>query len=158
MGPKAEQMPLPPEYGSPSEVLEWPQVEERLASATVYWLATVRSDGRPHVVPRDGVWLHGGLFYGGSDQTVHSRNVRRDPRVAFHVGEGLEAVIVEGEASFEMPSDELAQALAASSFEKYPQYGRIDPSSYSTGAWFIRPVKVLAWTNLPENATRFTFG
>ena len=45
-----------------------------------YWLATVRRDGTPHVVPVDGMWLDGGCYFGGDPATVHIRNLRRDGR------------------------------------------------------------------------------
>jgi Pyridoxamine 5'-phosphate oxidase len=48
-----EQRPLPP----------WPEARRRLAEADTYWLATVRPDGRPHVVPVLAVWLDGTLHF-----------------------------------------------------------------------------------------------
>jgi hypothetical protein len=35
----------------------WPEARRRLEEADTYWLATVRADGRPHVVPVLAVWL-----------------------------------------------------------------------------------------------------
>ncbi|MGH8957805.1 MAG: pyridoxamine 5'-phosphate oxidase family protein [Acidimicrobiia bacterium] len=53
-------------------------------------------DGRPHVIPRDGMWIDGKLYYGGSPETVHYRNIVRNPEVAVHIGYGQEAIILEG--------------------------------------------------------------
>jgi hypothetical protein len=34
----------------------WQSVEAQLDRAELYWLTTVRADGRPHVTPVVGVW------------------------------------------------------------------------------------------------------
>jgi len=38
---------------------EWAEARGHLANAEVYWLSTVRPDGRPHVRPVLSVWLGG---------------------------------------------------------------------------------------------------
>ena len=155
--PVVEKPDIPAEYGSPTERLEWAEVEKKLADASVYWIASTRPDGRPHVIPRDGTWLDGGLYYGGSPQTVHFRNITQNPNIVVHVGDGMEAIIVEGAVEIEKPTEEAAQRLADASFAKYPQYGRMDPKMYMGGVSVLRPKRVLAWTVLFENATRFRF-
>ena len=162
--PVVEKPDIPPEYGNPTQRLEWAEVEQRLGSATVYWIASTRPDGRPHVIPRDGMWLDGGLYYGGMvvehkglSATVHYRNVTRNPHVAVHIGDGQEAIIVEGAVEIEKPTEEMAARLSDESFAKYPQYGRLEPSLYMGGVSVLRPRRVLAWTAFTENATRFRF-
>jgi len=155
--PVVEKPDIPAEYGNPTERLEWADVERKIADAPVYWIASTRPDGRPHVIPRDGTWLDGGLHYGGSPQTVHYRNITQNPNIVVHVGDGMEAIMVEGAVEIEKPSKEFAQRLADASFAKYPQYGRMDPKMYLGGVSVLRPKRVLAWTVLFENATRFRF-
>jgi hypothetical protein len=75
-----------------------------------------------------------------------------------HIGDGQEAIIVEGEVEIEEPTEATAARLADESFTKYPQYGRLDPSIYRRGVSVLRPRRVLAWTSFTENATRFRFG
>jgi len=94
---------------------------------------------------------------GGSPETVHHRNVTHDPHVAVHIGDGQEAIIVEGEVEIEKLTEEMAARLVEESFAKYPQYGRLDPSLYMGGVSVLRPRRVLAWTSFTENATRFRF-
>jgi len=132
-------------------------VERRLERAPVYWIASTRPNGRPHVVPRDGIWLDGGLYYGGSPETVHHRNITHNPEIVVHIGDGQEAIIVEGTVEIQMPTEEMATRLSQESFAKYPQYGRIDPSIYLGGVSLLKPRRVLAWTNFTDNATRFRF-
>ena len=76
---------MPAEYGSPSRLVPWADVDRKLAEAEHYWLATVRTDGRPHVVPVDGLWLGARLRFGGVETTVWQRNMRHDPRVTVHL-------------------------------------------------------------------------
>jgi hypothetical protein len=154
-----EQLDLPPDYGSPSETLVWDDVRKKLEEATVYWVASTRPDGRPHVVPRDGLWLDDTWYYGGSPDTVHNRNLKDNPSVVVHIGDGLEATIVEGQSHHMIASPELATELAAEQNRKYPHYGKAKPETYLTrGVFAVRAHRVLAWTNLPVNATRFLFG
>jgi len=155
--PVVEKPDIPPEYGNPTQRLEWTDVERKLESASAYWIASTRPDGRPHVIPRDGMWIDGGLYYGGSPATVHHRNITHNPLVAVHIGDGQEAIIVEGAAEIEKPTEEMAERLSEESFAKYPQYGRLDPSVYIEGVSVLRPRRVLAWTSFTENATRFRF-
>jgi hypothetical protein len=156
--PLVEKPLIPPEYGNPKERLEWTEVEGRLVKASVYWIASTRPDGRPHVVPRDGMWLEGALYYGGSPQTVHYGNITRNPHIVVHIGDGHEAIIVEGAVEIEKPTKEMAARLSDESLAKYPQYGRINPNIYMGGVSVLRPRRVLAWTSFTENATRFRFG
>lgn len=157
MPPNIQQLELPPGYGNPSKKLDWESVRSRIERADVYWVASTRPDGRPHVVPRDGIWMDDGLWYGGSPETVHNRNIKLNGEVVFHIGSGQEAIIVEGVVSEEVPAPAASQRLAELSFEKYPQYGRVDPAAYKDGVLVLRPRRVFAWTNLPHDATRFIF-
>jgi nitroimidazol reductase NimA-like FMN-containing flavoprotein (pyridoxamine 5'-phosphate oxidase superfamily) len=157
MEPSVEKPDIPPQYGNPTNRLRWADVGRTLERARVYWMASTRPDGRPHVVPRDGLWIDDALYYGGSPETVHHRNVTQNPHVVVHVGDGYEAVIVEGKVDLEEPADEMATRLSESSFAKYPQYGRPNPAMYRSGVSVVRPRRVLAWTDLAEDATRFRF-
>ena len=48
---------IDPRYGDASATPpDWDDVERRLTDAQLYWLVTVRADGRPHAVPLCGVW------------------------------------------------------------------------------------------------------
>ena len=155
MLPVAEQLTLPSSYGSPNRLLDWASVEQRLVESLHYWLATVRPDGTPHVVPVDGTWLDGGCYFGGDPATVHIQNLRRDVRATLHLEDGESAVIVEGAAEWVTPSKTVAQRLSAAAKAKYgyPQ----SAASYQEGVWRLQPVKVLAWTTLYVDATRFRF-
>ena len=153
--PRAEQLDIPPEYGKPSRLLEWDVVAARLAEARHYWLATVRPDGRPHVVPLDGLWLDDRWHFGGSPTTVKHRNLLSSPHVTMHLDDAAAAVIVEGTCAILKPPEETAVRLSEASQVKYG-YGP-PPSTYLGGVWVLTPARVLAWTDLTADATRFLF-
>jgi hypothetical protein len=155
--PSYELLEFPPGYGTPRTPVAWAAVRARLEEATQYWLATVRPDGRPHVVPLDGIWLADAWYFGGSARTVKHRNLTNDSRAVMHLQDATSAVIVEGACEELVPDESLAAQLSKHARAKYG-YGP-DPASYATaGNWRLRPATVLAWTRFPEDATRFTFG
>ncbi|TQK44071.1 nitroimidazol reductase NimA-like FMN-containing flavoprotein (pyridoxamine 5'-phosphate oxidase superfamily) [Streptomyces sp. SLBN-118] len=101
---------------------EWADAVERLKAAEVYWLSTVRPQGRPHVTPLIAVWHDGGLhFCTGADERK-AKNLRDNREVVLTTGanaldEGYD-VVVEGSA--ERVSDETRlRALAEAYVEKY---------------------------------------
>ena len=149
----AEQLTLPPSYGTPDRVLTWDEVERKLVESTTYWLATTRRDGRPHTVPVDGIWWEGALYFGGDPATVHVRNLRSDPRIVVHTESGASPVIAEGTAEFHQPSREEISGLAAATQAKYGY--PVSPDSYKAGIWRLSPERVLAWNVLYQDATRF---
>lgn len=153
--PRSEQLDIPALYGAPSQLLNWDDVTARLARAQHYWLATVRPDGRPHVVPSDGLWIEDHWYFGGSDRTVKHRNLLAHPSVALHLEDAGSAVIVEGTCRVTVPSQRFADELAAASKSKYG-YG--PPAAvYLGGVWELSPVKAMAWTDITADATRFIF-
>lgn len=153
---RVEQLPIPAAYGSPSVVLDWSQLEPRIEAAQHYWLATVRPDGRPHVVPLDGLWVGGDLYFGGSPTTVRHRNLVGNGQAVMHLEDATSAVIVEGACAVIEADAELAETLSTTARRKYG-YGQ-PPETYRQGVWRLRPTKVVAWTDLTRDATRFTFG
>jgi pyridoxamine 5'-phosphate oxidase-like protein len=42
---------------------EWSEGRRYLDRAEVYWISTVRLDGRPHVTPLIAVWLYDALYF-----------------------------------------------------------------------------------------------
>lgn len=145
------------------QLVEWQTVVDRLVAAEQYWMATTRPDGRPHVVPRWGAWIDGRLFYDGSPDTVHARNLAADPRCVLHIGDGWETVIVEGSSRRSVPLDAAAGGPVAAEFaRKYGERGYApEPDSWSGpdagGMVVFTPAKALVWFDFPNDLTRFRF-
>lgn len=163
--PRADRPEFPDGYGLPETtegLLPWPEVETRLVAATNYWLASVRPDGRPHSVPRWGVWLDGRFYYDGAPTTRHVRNVEANPSVTLTLESGTEVVIVEGLSTATRADPEGLGARLAEAFVKYHDDGyrpAADAWSGTAGGGLrvIVPERVLAWTSFPADCTRFRF-
>ncbi len=76
-------------YGSAD--IPWSEVLERLEAGQVesFWLATVDSDGAPHLAGVGARWLEGRLYFKSGARTRKSRNLYRDPRcvIAAHLSD-----------------------------------------------------------------------
>lgn len=156
---------MPAGYGLPTStdgLLAWADIEARLVAAQVYWLATVRPDGRPHVVPRWGVWLSGRFYYDGAPTTRHARNLAKNPAVSLNLEDGTQSVIVEGTSvPTSAPAVGLGEALAAA-FAKYHAAGYAPKADswageQGGGLSVLTPQRALAWFSFPTDATRFRF-
>ncbi len=157
---------LPDGYGLPDTddgLLEWSAVEQRLVESMNYWLATTRPDGRPHVVPRWGVWLDGRFWYDGSPSTIHVRNLNHNDHCTLHLEDGSRAVIVEGRSNVATPPGPGFGARLADAFgRKYADNGYSPkPDAWdghdSGGLRVLTPIKAMAWFNFPTDVTRFRF-
>ncbi|HEX2699843.1 MAG TPA: pyridoxamine 5'-phosphate oxidase family protein [Acidimicrobiales bacterium] len=165
-GPSRDRPEMPDGYGVPDTtdgLLEWSAVEERLVASPQYWMATTRRDGRPHVVPRWGVWVDGRFWYDGAPTTVHARNIARSGACTLHLEDGWQAVIVEGTSQpADPPGVELGARLAAGFATKYATRGyEPGPDSWegpsAGGLVVFRPTKAVAWFDFPNDVTRFRF-
>ena len=150
--PLGELLHIPTEYGSPSRTLVWADVRTRLEDSERYWLATRGVDGRPHTVPIDGLWLDDACWFGGT-QTVWRRNLLADGRAGLHLPDADAAVIVEGVCEMVKPDASMVARLVEGSKKKYGY--SVPASAYEGGVWRLRPQKVMSWSSIAEDATRF---
>ncbi len=102
-GPPAAERPFMPGYGilpadQGSGLLPWREAQRRLAVAHDYWLATVRPDGRPHVMPVWGIWLDGAVWFSSGLRSRKARNLAADPRCTVTTDDARNPVVVEGRA------------------------------------------------------------
>ena len=79
-------------------VTPWSKALDQLEKAGKYWLATVNSEGHPHVMPVFGVWLNGRLYFTSNSTTHKAKNISHNPRcVISTTGITLDLIII-GEA------------------------------------------------------------
>jgi hypothetical protein len=155
--PRRDRPEFPASYGiatGEEGMLEWERVDTTLAATPVYWVATVRPDGSPHVTPIWGGWDGAAIHIEGGGTTVWARALAFDPRVAVGCDHDGLQITVRGIAHREMPAD--FEAVADVYAAKYPY--RPEPGSL----WVIRPRTILAWDTSTLEAfahtpTRFTF-
>lgn len=72
--------------------------QHRLETSRNLWLATVRPNGSPHLVPIWFVWLDRKAYICTSAESVKARNIRTNPQVAFALEDGNDPVLIEGTA------------------------------------------------------------
>lgn len=101
---------------------EWSHARGRLETAEVYWLSTVRPDGRPHVTPVIAVWLGEALYFCTGPGERKAYNLAHTPHCVLTtgcnaLGEGLD-VVVEGDA-VKMGDDKKLRDVAAAYEAKY---------------------------------------
>jgi nitroimidazol reductase NimA-like FMN-containing flavoprotein (pyridoxamine 5'-phosphate oxidase superfamily) len=157
---------IDPRYGDASATAPpWDDIERLLTDAQLYWIVTVRADGRPHAVPLVGVWHEGAFAFCTGPEEQKSRNLDANARVAVTTGAtgatgwatGKD-VVIEGTAT-RVTDAEALQALADAWFDKYGDDWRYEVrgaefvelsnsgGSAPGGAWVYRvaPTKVIAF-------------
>src|SRR5262244_1999657 len=81
----------------------WDETRLALETADLFWICTVRADGRPHVTPLVAVWLDGALHFSTGAQEQKALNLTANPQVALTTGcndwqDGVD-IVVEGYAA-----------------------------------------------------------
>jgi nitroimidazol reductase NimA-like FMN-containing flavoprotein (pyridoxamine 5'-phosphate oxidase superfamily) len=100
----------------------WAEARGHLEEAELYWLTTVRPDGRPHVTPLISVWLEGALYFTTGPSERKAKNLARNPHCILTTGcnalnEGLD-VVVEGDAA-KVEDDATLRRVADAHESKY---------------------------------------
>jgi PPOX class probable F420-dependent enzyme len=108
--------PFMPGYGvrgadEGTGLLPWEWAIERLTASRNYWVATVRPDGQPHVMPVWGVWDEGSFWFSSSRGSRKVRNLLEDARCVVTTQDPEQPVVVEGMAEFVTDPDRLAWML-----------------------------------------------
>ncbi len=159
--PKVTRPALPKGYvDNPISEVSWEYVEKRLKESVNYWVCSVRPDGRPHVIPRWGVFIDGKFYYDGSPETRHAQNILQNANVSLHLESGNDVVIMDGTSKpAGKPSAELARQLSDAYKAKYASDGYSpEPTQWDGGGLYVfTPRQCLAWTKFFENPTKFIF-
>ncbi|MBI3973374.1 MAG: pyridoxamine 5'-phosphate oxidase family protein [Chloroflexi bacterium] len=152
--PAASRPDIPKGYGISESVegmLPWRWAEERLERAQNYWVVTARPNGRPHAVPVWGAWVEGCFYFDGGGRKAS--NMAANPAMVVHLESGAEVVIVEGVYDQgAKPGPDLFVRIQDAYAGKYDYRPDIPGQMYT-----VRPRTVLAWHNLPKDATRWRF-
>jgi general stress protein 26 len=146
----------------------WPEVARALEGAELYWLTTVREDGRPHVTPLVGVAEGEVVHFCTGLREQKARNLEHNQQVALTTGtnawaRGLD-VVVEGTAVRITDRDELVH-LAEAYEAKYGSVWHFEVGDAAfvgqgdepAAVFRIAPAKVLAFAKEPHAQTTFRF-
>ena len=132
----------------------WTTGREALEQAQIYWLSTVRPDGRPHVTPLIAVWQNGALHFATGPTEQKAKNIAENTHCVLTTGcnaltEGLD-LVVEGDA-VRVDDESRLQQLADAYDAKYGWHFEV-----RDGAFFGEGGRALVYEVAPKTA--FGFG
>jgi len=145
----------------------WDETRRAIEAAELFWISTVRSDGRPHVTPLVAVWLDGAIHFCTGPGEQKAMNLRNNPYVVLTTGcnewnDGLD-VMIEGEA-VQVTDDGTLRRLAEAWTTKWDGRWRYEARDgclhHGPGqawAFSVRPAKVLAFGKGEFRQTRHRF-
>ena len=146
----------------------WEDALTQLERAEIFWLSTVRPDGRPHVTPLVSVWLDGAAHFTTGPTERKARNLERNPHVVLttgcnQLGEGTD-LVVEGDA-VQVTDEPTLQRVADAIAFKYGEpflFNLRDGALWGDGgevlAFWIRPTKAFGFARAPAfGQTRWLF-
>jgi len=95
----------------------WDETRRALEAAELFWITTVRRDGRPHVTPLVAVWLDDAIHFCTGPGEQKAINLTHNPHVTLTTGcndcrSGID-VVVEGRAVRVTDADRLARLAEA---------------------------------------------
>ena len=149
---------LEPQFSSDeASPTPWAEARERLATAEVYWLSTVRPDGRPHVTPIAAIWLDDALYFTTGQTERKAKNLAQNTHCVVTTGcnvlEGLD-VVVEGDA-VRVTDEARLQRLADGYAAKYDQLFRF---TVRDGAFYLEGSEIEVLVYELAATTAFGFG
>jgi general stress protein 26 len=144
----------------------WTAVSRVLWASEMFWLSTVRGDGRPHVTPLPAIWADGRLFFCVGSREQKARNLDSNPSCVVAAGAnefraGLD-VVIEG-AAVRVTGRGQLQRLAAMWKSKLDwdfeviDGGFNDPAGRLGLVFAVTPAKIFAFTKNPFSQTRYLF-
>lgn len=134
-------------YHSP--LLDWSLVEARLQAGLsqapgtggpnrhTCWLATINSDGSPHVTGVGALWAQDRFWFETGKGSRKGRNLARDPRCTLSVAAQEFDLIVEGEATLVTDAATVADLAARWAAEGWP--ARVDATGQALTAEYSAP-------------------
>jgi general stress protein 26 len=146
----------------------WEETRRELEKAELFWISTVRTDGRPHVTPLVAVWLGDAIYFTTGPGEQKAVNLTANANVILTTGcnqwdRGLD-IVVEGEA-VQVTDDDLLERLAEAWKTKWDgqwQYqvsdGRFEHEGGGAALVFsVAPTKIFACTKGTFGQTRHRF-
>jgi hypothetical protein len=163
-------------YGEAGVVAaEWSFAVDLLEKAELFWLSTVRPEGRPHVTPLVGVWFDGAFYFCTGAHERKVLNLASNAECAVTTGtngwqEGFD-IVIEGSAERIKDHDRL-QRIAGKYFSKYGSAWAFavkgegfvhdegslrEEHQVSAYVFEVRPVTAFGFGKSPFSQTRWRF-
>jgi general stress protein 26 len=144
-------------YSDPAATaVEWEVTRRALETAELFWVSTVRADGRPHVTPVVAAWAEEAIWFSTGEDEQKFANLRVNPHVVLTTGcnrwDGGLDVVLEGDA-VQVTDDVVLSRVAAAFTAKWDGRWQFvarggcfrDPEGGGAAMVFsVSPVKVFA--------------
>jgi general stress protein 26 len=127
MAMKQPKATLDKQYSSETATARaWEEGRSLLEKAEIYWLTTVRADGRPNVSPLAAIWLDGAIHFCTGEHERKALNIASNRQCAITTGcnamnEGFD-IVIEGDA-IRVLDREMLQRIADAYGAKYAGWG-----------------------------------
>ena len=150
--------------GKAKGLLPWKWATDRLEKARTYWLATVRPDGAPHVMPVWGVWFENTFYFSTGDRSRKARNLASNSRCVVTIEVVNEAVTDDAEINDSVIVEGVADRLTNAKLRRrfgilYEKKYHWDMQGFAEPVYSVRPRVVFGLgSKFNETATRWTFG
>jgi general stress protein 26 len=153
-----------------ASALTWAEIRAQIEQAELFWITTVRTDGRPHVTPLVAVWHQGALHFCTGAEEQKAVNLAANPNVALTTGTnewstGVD-IVVEGRAEKVTDRDRLSE-LAAAWQGKWDGrwtfdageggFTHGDGSNNVAEVYAVQPTRAFAFGKAPASHTTYRF-
>jgi nitroimidazol reductase NimA-like FMN-containing flavoprotein (pyridoxamine 5'-phosphate oxidase superfamily) len=148
--------------------IPWSKALRQLSESDTYWLATVRPDNRPHLMPVLAVWLDNAMFFCANASSRKAKNIASVPYCVISTEHHKLHLVVEGKAE-RVQDNEVLLRVAGGFAAKYGWEVSVrDGAFYAEGAptagpppytvYQVNPSTIFGFgTDDTLNATRWRF-
>jgi general stress protein 26 len=163
---------LDQEYSDPEAApAGWDETRRVLETAELFWISTVRPDGRPHVTPLVAVWVDDAIHFHTGTEEQKFANLRANQHVVLTTGcsnwDGGLDVVIEGSA-VQVTDEDVLKRLAEAWATKWDGRWRLavqdggfrnlNTNNFPSVVFSVRPAKIFAHAKGdPFGATRHVF-
>jgi uncharacterized pyridoxamine 5'-phosphate oxidase family protein len=149
--------PTMPGYGIVDDIdgaLSWKWAKDVIDAARNPAIATMRPDGRPHVMPVWAVWLDDqGVVFSTAITSIKSKNLLKNPNAAFYFERDRDNLVIEGRCEIVELTD--LDGFVETYRKKYNYAIEEGP------VWVLRPTAAFGFIETDEDfaktATRWRF-
>jgi len=120
----------------------WRAIESRLGRAMSAWVATVREDDSPHLLPVWFVWLENVFYFVAATDSEQFYNLRGNQKVAITLPDAERVILIEGEAH--ASNHKTSQMLADYFYNKY-EFDFTQDSEIDWRLVEVTPSRIMAW-------------
>jgi hypothetical protein len=148
-----------------AEPVSWSRAVALLEEAGLFWVSSVRPEGRPHITPVVAVWMEGALYFSSGPGEQKSKNLAANPHCAVMTGcntwnEGVDLVL-HGDVEIVRDLPQLKR-VANAFFAKYGNDWAFEVTEDGTFqgpalVYELKPTQALGFGKGPFSHTRWDF-